>query len=495
MFPSYLPGACYNRRYLVLLPALGIVFDTSVVPVPLDYESAAHSGMGKSMYISMKEFARLDKAMKGILSHNSGLNSVFGDFFFVTWGMGIKSRFSEEETFIDALTSQGFIWDRVDLKNFYLDLGVNFGCPQRGLSGFWSTGDSTNFCAIVEKFLAANETFFPSKYRHGPFCDHLGIGGFKYANPKSDFIRVTAYSHSKEPFYRRSAMGERHGEDFQPDEVLKVSPHFIKHVVSEGFIYQIPMECDSRCALQQITGTLYCRTMELAKDQLPVHINWYKSHAIWSFVENRLDALVAIAKNFHSQAETRLTASQLTGVAFVAFMLSSLVHRPSNRNWWLPFADQLKSHRCRKPMALFVPGLFKLSKDNTRWSCAVSLKQHLHGVLHRDVLNKMTPDLQDTLELPKCHYNTPTNIGMKDVETSLNFDLSLYAPYIDLSNKENFYWNRAVLFMSHYGLTNASVEPFVNLMRHEVIFKFSKWNKYCKDKESYQKLQATVITT
>ena len=234
--PSHHVPDHYHVQFvdLVLLPALNIVFDTSVVPVPLDYVSAAHSGMGKGIHISMQEFARLETAMRGILLRNSRLNSVFGDFFFVTWGMGIKSRFSEEETFIDALTSQGFIWDRVDLKNFYLDLGVNFGCPQRGLSGFWSTGDSTNFCAIVEKFLAANETFFPSKYRHDPFCDHLGIGGFKYANPKSDFIRVTAYSHSKEPFYRRSAVGERHGQDFQPGEVFKMSESFIKHIVSKN---------------------------------------------------------------------------------------------------------------------------------------------------------------------------------------------------------------------------------------------------------------------
>ena len=33
---------------LALLPSLGIIFDNSVVPVPLDYGSAAHSGMGKS---------------------------------------------------------------------------------------------------------------------------------------------------------------------------------------------------------------------------------------------------------------------------------------------------------------------------------------------------------------------------------------------------------------------------------------------------------------
>ncbi|KAG0781940.1 hypothetical protein G6F57_011921 [Rhizopus arrhizus] len=67
--------------------------------------------------------------------------------------MGIKSRFSEEETFIDVLASQGFIWGRVDLKIFHLDLGVNFGCPQRGFSGIWSTDDSRNFCAIVEMYL------------------------------------------------------------------------------------------------------------------------------------------------------------------------------------------------------------------------------------------------------------------------------------------------------------------------------------------------------
>ena len=208
---------------LVLLPALSIAFDTSVVPVPLDYESAAHSGMGRSMYISMKEFARLEKAMNGILSHNSSLNSVFGDFFFVTWGMGIKSRFSGDETFIDALASQDFVWDRVYLQHFYLDLGVNFGCPQHGVSGIWSTSDSRTF-------LGSKESFVLSKYGHDPFSDHLSIGGFNYSSSKSDFIRVTAYCHSKEPFYRRSVMGERHGEDFQPDEVLKLSPHLMTHV-------------------------------------------------------------------------------------------------------------------------------------------------------------------------------------------------------------------------------------------------------------------------
>ncbi|KAG1444586.1 hypothetical protein G6F55_012267 [Rhizopus delemar] len=472
-----------------------MIFDTSVVPVPLDYESAAHSGMGKSMYISMKEFAKLEEAMRGILSLNSRLNSVFGDFFFVTWGMGLKSRFSGDETFIDALASQGFLWDRVDFNNLYLDLGVNFGCPQHGLSGMWSTGNSTNFRAIIDNFLAPEETFMWRKYRHDPFCDHLGVGGFKYSSPKSDFIRVTAYSHSKEPFYRRSTMGERHGDDFQPDEVLRVSRHFIKQVRKMKHCLSL-MKSSSYGVRLEVRFTannwdnLYCRTLELAKNQLQLHINWYKSHAIWSFVDNRLDALVSLAKNFHDQAETRFTASQLTGVAFITFMLSALVHRPLDRNWWLPFADQLKAHRCRKSMALFVPSLFKLSNDNTRWSCVVSLKQHLHGVFHRDVLTKVTPDLQDVLELPEWHYKSPTILTMKSMGISLDFELNIYAPYIDLLNKENFYWNRAILFINHYGLTDALVEPFVNLMMHEVIFKFSKWSKYCKDEESYQKLQA-----
>ncbi|KAG1372223.1 hypothetical protein G6F61_011242 [Rhizopus arrhizus] len=82
--PSYhVPSNCHVQFVnLALLPSLGIIFDNSVVPVPLDYESAAHSGMGKSMYISMKELAKLEKAMKGIPSHNSGLISAFGDFFY-----------------------------------------------------------------------------------------------------------------------------------------------------------------------------------------------------------------------------------------------------------------------------------------------------------------------------------------------------------------------------------------------------------------------------
>ncbi|KAG1091441.1 hypothetical protein G6F42_019430 [Rhizopus arrhizus] len=384
--PSYHIPSHYHVQFvdLVLLPALGIVFDTSVVPVPLDYESAAHSGMGKSMCVSMKEFARLDKAMKGILSHNSGLNSVFGDFFFVTWGMGIKSRFSGDETFIDALASQGFVWDRVDLQHFYLDLGVNFGCPQHGVSGIWSTGDGRTFRAIIEKFLAANETFFPSKYRHDPLCDHLGIGGFKYANPKSDFIRVTAYSHSKEPFYRRSAVGERHGQDFQPGEVFKMSESFIKHINKMKHCLSLMKSKSYGVRLEvRFTAnnwdTLYFRTMELAKNPLQTHINWYKSESLWCFVEKRLDSLVALAKNFHSQRDSRYTARQLTGVAFIAYMLSSLVHRPSDRSWWQPFMEQIKAHRCRKSMALFTPNLFVLSEDGSRWSCALSLKQHLHG--------------------------------------------------------------------------------------------------------------------
>ncbi|KAG0781939.1 hypothetical protein G6F57_011920 [Rhizopus arrhizus] len=49
--PSYHVPSNYHVQFvdLVLLPSLGIVFDNSVVPVPLDYEPAAHSGMGKSM--------------------------------------------------------------------------------------------------------------------------------------------------------------------------------------------------------------------------------------------------------------------------------------------------------------------------------------------------------------------------------------------------------------------------------------------------------------
>ncbi|KAG0926626.1 hypothetical protein G6F31_018325 [Rhizopus arrhizus] len=52
--PSYHVPDHYRVQFvdLVLLPALDIAFDTSVVPVPLDYESAAHFGLGKGIHIT-----------------------------------------------------------------------------------------------------------------------------------------------------------------------------------------------------------------------------------------------------------------------------------------------------------------------------------------------------------------------------------------------------------------------------------------------------------
>jgi hypothetical protein len=177
-------------------------------------------------------------------------------------------------------------------------------------------------------------------------------------------------------------------------------------------------------------------------------------------------------------------------VAFIAYMLSSLVHRPSDRSWWKPFVDQLKAHRCRKSMALFTPDLFKLSEDGSRWLCTVSLKQHLHSVFHDEIINKIEPDYDCDIKLPEWHYRLLTLSERNNINANLNFDLGIYAEYIDLTNKENYYWDHAISYMTHYGLSNDCVEPFVNLIMHEVLFKFSKWDKYCKDKRSYQKLMA-----
>ncbi|KAG1028401.1 hypothetical protein G6F43_014049 [Rhizopus delemar] len=64
----------------------------------------------------------------------------------------------------------------------------------------------------------------------------------------------------------------------------------------------------------------------------------------------------------------------------------------------------------------------------------------------------MIPDLQDVLELPEWHYKSPAILAMTNM---------------DLINKENFYWKRAIVLIKHYGLTDAVVEPFVNSVMHE----------------------------
>ncbi|KAG1366203.1 hypothetical protein G6F61_013234 [Rhizopus arrhizus] len=217
----------------------------------------------------MEEVSQLISAMRGVLSRNSSLRGIFGDFFFVTWGMGMKSRFAGEETFVHALSSQGFIWDNMDLNNLYLDLGINFASPQRGLTGLWSTGEGNDFQPILE-LLFDDRTFHKRMYRHDPFCGHLGIGGFKYGNCKSGLIRASAYSHCKQPFYSRSTHGERHGKDFNADEVFKLSPGFMKHVTKMKHClslmkyrtYGVRLEVRFTASHWHV---LYDRTMDLAK--------------------------------------------------------------------------------------------------------------------------------------------------------------------------------------------------------------------------------------
>ncbi|KAG1040012.1 hypothetical protein G6F43_012380 [Rhizopus delemar] len=508
--PSYFIPVFFHKRFvnMVLLPALDIILDTSVVPVPLDYQSAADFGLGKGITLSMEEVTQLISLMRGILSRNSSLSIIFGDFFFVTWGMGIKSRFVWGETFAHALSSQGFIWDKIDLRNFYLDLGIYFASSQLGLTGLWSTGEGKDFQPILE-LLFDDKSFHKSKYRHEPSCCHSGIGGFKYGNRKSGLIRGSAYSHSKQPFYSRSAYGERHGKDFNADEAFKISPGFIKHLSKMKHCLSL-MKYKSYGVRLEVRFTannwdvLYGHTMNLAKyvidiihinieryflrNRLQAHINWYKSDALSFFVKNRLDTQVALAKNFHGQKYSRYAARQLTGVAVVAFMLSSLVHRPSHRSWWRPFADQLEAHRCRKSMALFVPGLFKLSEDGCHWSSAISMKQYLRGVLHRDIINKIVPDHGYEVKLPEWHYKFPMLLEQSSTTNNLNFDLGLYDQYIDLVNKENYYWDRAVMYIGYYGLSDDCVEPFAHLVMHELLSKFSKWDRYCKDQQSHEKI-------
>ena len=68
--PSYFIPALYHEKFvnLVFLPALDIIFDTSVVPAPLDYQSAADFGLGKGITLNMEEVSQLISAMRGVLS-------------------------------------------------------------------------------------------------------------------------------------------------------------------------------------------------------------------------------------------------------------------------------------------------------------------------------------------------------------------------------------------------------------------------------------------
>jgi hypothetical protein len=67
--------------------------------------------------------------------------------------------------------------------------------------------------------------------RYDPFIFNSNLGGFKYKNYKHDILLMQAYSLSKEDLYQRGS-ADRHGKDFDPNEILIMSKGLVNFVAS-----------------------------------------------------------------------------------------------------------------------------------------------------------------------------------------------------------------------------------------------------------------------
>lgn len=204
----------------LLLPALKLTLDPALVPIPESFASAAFFGLGKTINIDSNEMQEFIVHMNTIVSQDPSLFTLFGDFFFVTYGMGLKSRFSQGSSFKEPLSSLLLDWENICLDNLYLDVGFNIGSPAHTKTGFWSTGEKQSFASIIDIFYGQDHDIQTSGYRHDPFCHVKTIGGFKYKPRKSDLIMMQAYSLSKSTFYARNSTSDRQGLDLDPDDIF-----------------------------------------------------------------------------------------------------------------------------------------------------------------------------------------------------------------------------------------------------------------------------------
>lgn len=122
---------------LVLIPALKTTFDESLVYIPSSFEGAAINGLGKTFRLNYRELQKLVSNMRIEAANCGNASEKFNDFFFTTYGYGLKSRMGLEESFMDALSYIMFDWEKMDLSRFYLDYGINIGTKAHNKTGFF----------------------------------------------------------------------------------------------------------------------------------------------------------------------------------------------------------------------------------------------------------------------------------------------------------------------------------------------------------------------
>lgn len=105
---------------------------------------------------------------------------------------------------------------------------------------------------------------------------------------------------------------------------------------------------------------------------------------VWSLVLDRLNALVVVADSMGSRKELLHNASNLTGFAFVGYLMSSICQRPNDWRHLTPLKDRLKEFSCPQSSLLF-----KLTDDQRYWQCTANLKQYFTRLYDDKIASKV----------------------------------------------------------------------------------------------------------
>lgn len=194
---------------------------------------------------------------------------------------------------------------------------------------------------------------------------------------------------------------------------------------------------------------------------------------VWSLVLGRLNALVVVADSMGSRKELLHNASNLTGFAFVAYLMSSICQRPNDWSHLTPLKDRLKEFSCPQSSLLFIPGLFKLTDDQRYWQCTANLKQYFTSLYDDKIASKFVDDVIVSSSF------VPAVAGVGECFAYCNFTTSVYGPLIE-GNVCKFFWDAVTLFKV-YGPSTDCVTRFVELLLTELLSKAVKLKKYTQD--------------
>ncbi|CAO3591471.1 unnamed protein product [Absidia cylindrospora] len=180
------------------------------------------------VYIPNGQFKAVFEEMTSIISESDRLDALFGGFFLVTHGHGLKVPLDDVSVFAASFAELD-----VDLLVASESVFVDFVIEKFGPHPSTSVWKTTNQGVIKHRSLLVpffGDVILSSNYRLDKFANFEALAGFNYhvSSPSSPssagFVSLKGYQTFKHPFYHRQQSSSRHTKGVNAFDIWSHSP-------------------------------------------------------------------------------------------------------------------------------------------------------------------------------------------------------------------------------------------------------------------------------